>query len=121
MYVADSYRNPSLIYPMPPSEWSKLTAAGAEFRRVRVRADFRSDAALVFTSGSALRDDVKAPGYFVLMAGRLPGGEHIVVNRGYAKERPGALPSGPQEIVGVLRWPDQTSWFVADHDRTNDR
>ncbi len=104
----------------PPAEWSRLTAAEAEFRRVRVRADFRGDAALVFTSGSALRDDVKAPGYFVLMAGRLPGGEHIVVNRGYAKDRPGALPSGPQEIVGVLRWPDQTSWFVADHDRAND-
>lgn len=104
----------------PSSQWGALTADNAEFRRVRLRADFLNDAALVFTSGSALRDDVKSPGYFVFMAGRLPGGGHIVVNRGYAKDRTAALPTGPAEIVGVLRWPDPSSAFVADHDRTND-
>ncbi len=104
----------------PPSQWGTLTADNAEFRRVRLRADFRNDAAWVFTSGSALRDDVRSSGYFVFMAGRLPGGEHIVVNRGYAKDRISSLPVGPQEIVGVLRWPDLSSAFVADHDRAND-
>ena len=75
----------------PPSEWSRLTAAGDEFRRVRVRADFRTIGdALVYTSGSALRDDVKAPGYFVLMAGRLAGGEQ---HRRQSRLRQGPRPA----------------------------
>jgi surfeit locus 1 family protein len=104
----------------PPSEWSRLTPAAVEFRRVKLRADFRGDHALLYTSGSALRDDVKSPGYFVFMAGRLPGGEHVVVNRGYVKERPYSVPAGPQEIVGVLRWPEASPWFVTDYDRSSD-
>ena len=71
----------------PPEQWGRLTADNSEFMRVRLRADFRSDDALVYTSGSALRDDVKSPGYFVFAAGRLPGGQHVIVNRGYVKER----------------------------------
>ena len=104
----------------PPSEWGKLTPEGDEFRRVKLRADFRSDDALAYTSGSALRDDVKAPGYFVFAAGRLPDGQHVVVNRGYVKERTYPARPGSEDIVGVLRWPEVSSWVVADHDATAD-
>ncbi len=75
-----------------------------------------ADDALVYTSGSALRDDVKAPGYFVFAAGRLPGGQHVVVNRGYVKERGYPAQTGPAEIVGYLRWPEGSSPFVTDRD-----
>ena len=106
---------------LPPAfEWSRLTPENAEFRRVKLRADFRSDGALAFTSGSALRDDVKAPGYFVFAGGRLPGGQHVVVNRGYVKDRTYPAAAGPHEIVGALRWPEASSRFVADHDASTD-
>ncbi len=99
-----------------PQGWSGLTQDGAEFRRVRVRVDFSGGDALVYTSGSPLRDDVKAPGYFVFSAGRLPGGERIVVNRGYVRDKTYPVQSGVQEIVGYLRWPEASPLFVTDYD-----
>jgi cytochrome oxidase assembly protein ShyY1 len=104
----------------PPAEWGTLTPENAEFRRVRLRADFGGGDALAYTSGSALRDDVTSPGYFVFAAGRLPGGQSVVVNRGYVKERTYPVRTGAQEIVGYLRWPERSSWFVADYDAAAD-
>ena len=49
-----------------------------------------SDEALVYTSGSALRDDVKSPGYFVFAPARLADGGTVVVNRGYAPDKSAA-------------------------------
>ena len=99
-----------------PQAWLGLTQDGAEFRRVRVRVDFGGGDALVYTSGSPLRDDVKAPGYFVFSAGRLPGGERIVVNRGYVRDKTYPVQSGVQEIIGYLRWPEASPLFVTDYD-----
>jgi cytochrome oxidase assembly protein ShyY1 len=104
----------------PPAAWSKLTPENDEFRRVRLRADFGGGDALAYTSGSALRDDVKSPGYFVFAAGRLPGGQRVVVNRGYVKERTYPVRTGSDEVVGYLRWPERSSRFVADHDASAD-
>ena len=103
-----------------PEQWGTLTAEDSEFLRVRLRADFRSDDALVYTSGSALRDDVRAPGYFVFSAGQLLGGQTVVVNRGYVKERSYSVQPGPAEIVGYLRWPESPSWFVPERDASSD-
>jgi surfeit locus 1 family protein len=101
----------------PPDAWPRLTADDAEFTRVRIRLEF-PDAkdATVYTSGSALRDDVKGQGYFVFALARLPGGQQVVVNRGYAPDRIYPRPSGPLDIIGVLRWPESSSWFVNDRD-----
>jgi surfeit locus 1 family protein len=99
------------------SEWQRLNAADSEFTRVRLRAEFgRRDDALVFTSGSPLRDDAKAGGYFVFTPARLPNGQQVVVNRGYAPGRSYPATAGVQEIVGALRWPEQPSWFASAHD-----
>ena len=101
----------------PPAEWPKLTQQQDEFRRVRVRLDFVDLArAHLYTSGSALRDDIKAPGYFVFAPARLPNAQTIVVNAGYTPERYYPWPGGQAEIVGYLRWPESPSWFVSDHD-----
>jgi len=106
---------------LPPAEQGAgLTPENSEFRRVKLHADFRGDSALVYTSGSALRDDVKSPGYFVFTAGRLAGGQRVVVNRGYAKDRSSAAVAGPQEIVGALRWPEPSPFFVTDYDASAD-
>ena len=101
----------------PRAEWSKL-ALSDEFTRVRFRAELEPGKdALVYAANSALRDDVKAPGYFVFAPARLPDGSRVAVNRGYVPDKAYPIPSGPQEIVGYLRWPEASSLFVADHDQ----
>jgi cytochrome oxidase assembly protein ShyY1 len=102
----------------PPDRWTGLTPGNFEFTRVRLRAAFpKADAALVFSGGSAIRDDAKGTGYFVLAPARLPGGAQIVINRGFVagKSFP-APPAGETEIVGAVRFPEEPSWFVAAHD-----
>lgn len=101
----------------PPGNWAQMTPENWEFRRVRLPVEFGGgDDALVYASGSALRDDVKAPGYFVFTPARLPGGGQVVVNRGYVPDRTVPPASGPGNIVGYLRWPEAPSWFIAAHD-----
>jgi len=101
-----------------PAAWTALTPATDEFRRVKLRAQFvdGAKAAFAFTGGSALRDDIKAPGYFVFAPAKLSNGKIVVVNRGYS-EQPDAKPvKGAVEIVGYLRFPESGSLFVSDHD-----
>jgi len=72
--------------------------------------------ALVFSSGSQVRDDAKGIGYFVFSPAKLPNGQRVVVNRGFVSTKSYPAPSGRQEIVGVVRFPESPAWFVADHD-----
>jgi cytochrome oxidase assembly protein ShyY1 len=103
--------------PLPPPEtWPTLRRDNAEFMRVRLRIEPGREDVLVFTSGSAIRDDVKSPGYFVFTPARLPSGGTVVVNRGYVPSRSAPPLQDAQEIVGSLRWPEEPSWFVSDHD-----
>ncbi|MBI3435115.1 MAG: SURF1 family protein [Proteobacteria bacterium] len=112
---------PAMALP-PRPDWPRMTRAHDEFRRVRMRAhpaDAR--AVFVYTSGSALRADIKAPGYFVFAPARLEDGGTIVVNRGYvplAREFPRDITD--TDIVGYLRWPESGNWFIADHDAKGD-
>jgi surfeit locus 1 family protein len=103
---------------LPPStEWAGMTPDNSEFTRVRVRLEFLKDSdALVYTSGSALRDDAKGTGYFVFSPAHLPGGQQVVVNRGFVPSRAYPAEAGPQDIVGAIRWPERPSSFVSDHD-----
>jgi cytochrome oxidase assembly protein ShyY1 len=90
-----------------------------EFTRVRLRVEFDLGTdALLYAPNSALRDDVKTPGYFVFAPARLADGTRIVVNRGYVPNRTYPAPQGPQDMVGYVRWPEGSSWFVADHDQS---
>jgi surfeit locus 1 family protein len=110
------------------ADWGRLDPASDEFLRVRLRAEFvPGGEGRVFASGSGLRDDIKSPGYFAFAPVRLSDGHLVVVNRGFvansnpdASLRPLALPEGPVEIVGVLRWPEPPSHFVTSHDKRAD-
>ena len=113
---------------LPRAEWSSLSPAVDEFRRVRVRAQFDpKHEARVYSGGAGLRDDVKSPGYFVFAPARLADGAAVVVNRGHvdnpnpdASLKPIAVPEGAVEIVGVLRWPEQPGSFVTPHSERQD-
>jgi surfeit locus 1 family protein len=105
--------------PLPPPEtWPQLSAENAEFRRVRLRADFLPvPDTYAYVAGSALRGDIKEPGYFVFRPARLPDGKTVVVNRGYvALDHTEQSPPGPVEITGYIRWPEPKSWFVSSSD-----
>ena len=60
-----------------PAAWDSLMPAADEFRRVKLRAQFvdGAKAAFLFTGGSALRDDIKTPGYFVFAPAKLANGK----------------------------------------------
>jgi surfeit locus 1 family protein len=103
----------------PPHALPKAPQQGTdEFSRVQLRGTFiPGQSALVFTSGSALRPDVMAPGYWVLSPLRTDDGRIVVVNRGYVagKDAP-PPPSGEADLVGALRWPDEDGMFTPSND-----
>jgi surfeit locus 1 family protein len=120
---------------LPPRErWASLSAANDEFRRVKFSAAFvPGAAALVYTSGSALRSDVSGTGYWVFAPAQLASGGIVVVNRGFVPEgrqdpvtRAAAAAAAHADLVGVMRWPesrgafspkddpDRNIWFVRD-------
>ena len=53
--------------------WSMLTPARDEFRRVRFTATYANlPDAMVYSAGSAVRDDVSGPGTWAFLPARLP-------------------------------------------------
>jgi len=105
----------------PRNQWAQLSAQADEFRRVTFPAEFLDSESLVYTSGSAIRPDVSAPGYWVLSPARLADGSLVVVNRGFVPEgrqdpktRSEGQPHGVIEIVGAMRWPEPRGLFTPD-------
>jgi cytochrome oxidase assembly protein ShyY1 len=122
-----------------PSQWPALTPAKDEFRRVSFTATYaRLPDAMVYSSGSAVRDDVFGPGTWAFVAAQLPGGETVVVNTGFVQNTMldraqedravGRLITGqPVKLTGYLRFPEAAGaltphedavkrlWFTRDH------
>ena len=122
-----------------PSQWSVLTPARDEFRRVSFTATYaRLPDAMVYSSGSAVRDDVSGPGTWAFLPARLPGGETVVVNTGFVQNTMqdraqedravGRLITGqPAQLIGYLRFHEAAGaltpredtvkrlWFTRDH------
>ncbi len=73
--------------PLPlASQWSVLTPAHDEFRRVRFTATYQPGPdAMVYSSGSALREDISGPGTWAFLPARLPTGETVVINAGFVQ------------------------------------
>jgi surfeit locus 1 family protein len=112
----------------PREEWQRLKQQDSEFTRVRFPAEFLpGEEALVYTAGSALRTDVKGPGYWVFAPARLAGGSIVAVNRGFVpldRKEPDARAQGTPlrvvDIVGVMRWPEERGTFTpADNPASN--
>jgi len=103
---------------LPPREdWGRLEQQREEFNRVGFPAEFLpGQAALVYSAGSALRPDVKGPGYWVFAPARLAGGSLVVVDRGFVpldrKDAAATTPPASVDIVGVMRWPETRGTFT---------
>jgi len=117
----DQRRSDAPIALPPSAQWTAMTPENSEFTRVRLRVEFpKASDALVYTSGSAIRDDVKGSGYFVFTPARLGDGRQVVINRGFAPDRSYPATSGATDIVGAVRWPESPSVFVSAHDAAGD-
>ena len=121
----DLKRNDAPVALPPPAKWAGMTPDNSEFTRVRLHVEFAKQGqsagdALVYTSGSSIRDDVKGAGYFVFTPARLSDGRQVVVNRGFVPTRSYPAASGGADIVGSIRWPEAPSVFVSDHDAAGD-
>jgi surfeit locus 1 family protein len=127
--------------PLPPiSEWNRLAPQEDEFRRVHFRASYgAAPDAMVYSSGSAVRDDVSGPGTWAFIPARLEGGEIIiVVNAGFVQntmqdraQQDRAVTrlviGEAADLIGYIRFPDTAGlltpsanvekrlWFARDH------
>jgi surfeit locus 1 family protein len=122
-----------------PAQWGTLSPQGDEFRRVRFTATYQpAPDAMVYSSGSAVREDISGPGTWAFMPARLPSGETIVINAGFVQntmqdrsqqDRAVArLVTGePVTLTGYIRFPETAGaltpaeniakrlWFTRDH------
>ncbi len=122
----------------PPSQWSALTQQADEFRRVSFTATYaRAPDAMVYSAGSAVREDVSGPGTWAFLPARLASGETIVINTGFVEntmqdrgveDRAVAqfAADQPVTLTGYLRFPESAGmltpvantakrlWFVRD-------
>ncbi|MGJ5153996.1 MULTISPECIES: SURF1 family protein [unclassified Bradyrhizobium] len=126
--------------PLPPqTEWRMLTPERDEFRRVSFTATYtRLPDAMVYSAGSAVREDVSGPGTWAFLPARLPSGETVVIDAGFVantmqeravQDRATAkLVTGePVTLTGYLRFPEAAGlltaaesrekrlWFTRDH------
>jgi cytochrome oxidase assembly protein ShyY1 len=115
------------------------TPAQDEFRRVSFTATYqpRPDA-MVYSSGSAVREDISGPGTWAFMPAALPSGETVVINTGFVQntmqdrgqeDRAVArlITNEPVMLTGYIRFPEAAGaltppenlakrlWFTRDH------
>ena len=121
------------------SQWRALAPARDEFRRVSFSATYQSAPdVMVYSSGSAVREDVSGPGTWAFIPARLPSGESVVINAGFvantmldraqqdrAVQR--LITGSPAVLIGYLRFPEAAGvltpaedprkrlWFTRDH------
>lgn len=119
--------------------WPTLSPAHDEFSRVRFSATFEAKPdAMVYSSGSAVRDDITGPGTWAFMPARLADGRSVVVNAGFVQNTmqdraqqdrvvTQLVTGAPVELTGYLRFPEEPGtftpkedggkrlWFVRDH------
>jgi len=123
----------------PPAQWSTLVPARDEFRRVSFAAVYQSAPdAMVYSSGSAVRDDISGPGTWAFLPSRLPTGEIVVINAGFVQNTmqdrdqqdravTRLVTQDPLTLTGYLRFPEAAGrltppenlarrlWFTRDH------
>lgn len=112
----------------PASAWNTLTAAKGEFRRVTFTATYAPlPDAMVYSSGSAVRDDISGPGAWAFLPARLASGEIVAVNAGFVQNTmqdraqqdraAGRLVTGqPVTLSGYMRFPESPGTFTPSPD-----
>ncbi|WP_024516751.1 SURF1 family cytochrome oxidase biogenesis protein [Bradyrhizobium sp. Tv2a-2] len=122
-----------------PTQWPALTAEKDEFRRVSFTATYEARLdAMVYSSGTGMRDDISGAGSWAFIPARLPTGDTVAVNAGFVpntmldrgqQDRAVAhlITNKPALMTGYIRFPvaaglftpnveqDRRLWFTRDH------
>jgi cytochrome oxidase assembly protein ShyY1 len=126
--------------PLPaPSQWNALTPGRDEFRRIAFSATYAPlPDAMVYSAGSAVRDDVSGPGTWAFLPAQLADGNTIVVNTGFVQNTMQdraqqdravrrLITGDPVQLTGYIRFPESAGaltpsesvakrlWFTRDH------
>ena len=126
--------------PLPTAaQWNAMTPAADEFRRVRFTATYAAAPdAMVYSSGSAVREDISGPGTWAFLPARLPTGDTVAINAGFvpntmqdrAQQDRAVQPlvtGAPVMLTGYIRFPETAGvltpseniakrlWFTRDH------
>ena len=100
--------------------WAALSPAKDEFRRVTFAATYAPlPDAMVYSSGSGVRDDITGPGTWAFLPARLASGEIVAVNAGFVQNTmqdraqqdraAGRLVTGqPLTLTGYIRFPESS-------------
>ena len=110
------------------AQWASLRPAHDEFLRVTFSATFDAKPdVMVYSSGSAVRDDVSGPGTWAFLPARLADGRGVVINAGFVQntmqdraqqDRAAArlVTGAPVTMTGYLRFPEHPGWFTPQAD-----
>ena len=108
------------------AEWPALNPARDEFVRVSFSATFESKPdAMIYSSGSAVRDDISGPGTWAFMPARLADGRVVVVNTGFVQNTmqdraqqdravTRLVTGAPVAMTGYIRFPEKPGTFTPD-------
>jgi cytochrome oxidase assembly protein ShyY1 len=121
------------------AQWPSMTPAKDEVRRVSFTATYAPlPDAMVYSAGSAVRDDVSGPGTWAFLPVQLAGGNTVVVNAGFVQNTMQdrqqqdravrrLITGDPAELTGYIRFPESAGaltppeslakrlWFTRDH------
>ena len=121
------------------AQWNALTPARDEFRRVTFTATYAAlPDAMVYSSGSAVREDVTGPGSWAFLPARLADGAVVAVNAGFVQNTMQdraqqdravrrLITGDPVQFTGYIRFPESAGaltpsesvakrlWFTRDH------
>jgi cytochrome oxidase assembly protein ShyY1 len=121
------------------AQWGALTPDRDEFRRVSFKATYASAPdAMVYSSGSAVREDISGPGTWAFVPARLPTSETVVINAGFVQNTmqdraqqdravTRLVTGEPVMLTGYIRFPEAAGvltprenlaarlWFTRDH------
>ncbi len=108
----------------PESDWPRINANEDEYRRVTVSGRFHHDKeAHVYTVVSEKRGRFAGPGFWVMTPLELASGAFVIVNRGFvpldrkdASTRKEGQVAGTVSVTGLLRMPEETSYFAPSND-----
>jgi cytochrome oxidase assembly protein ShyY1 len=112
----------------PSSEWKTFDPSHDEFKRVILMGTFDAKPdAMVYSSGSAVREDVSGPGTWAFMPARLPDGSVVVINAGFVQNTMqdraqqdravSRLINGtPLKLTGYIRFPEHPGWLTPHED-----
>ncbi|MFG1428419.1 SURF1 family protein [Roseixanthobacter glucoisosaccharinicivorans] len=109
---------------LPASQWPSVSRELDEYQPVRATGTFdHGKETLIYTVLSDPKGSFKGPGFQVLTPLMLPDGSAILVNRGFVPEDRRAPESrregqvqGTVTVTGLLRMPEEASWFVPAND-----